>query len=149
MGENDKKISYKNHKKIKELLPMMLAKFKEENLTLQEVADTSKVDINFIEALLDEENPILSNLSRLVDFARIKCSFRQYEIPNLQYKNYENYIVLSKSIEPKCQIKYDKVTGQFYDLIPKKSNYVFSYEEKQNLLYEFQKFMEEKVPYEL
>ena len=80
----------KEHKPLKEILPLMISQFEEHNLTLKEVADTSKIDIHFLESLLDEENPILSNLTRLLEFSNIKCSFRVYPMGSHTVRRYDH-----------------------------------------------------------
>ena len=135
----------KNHKKIKEILPLMINQFEKNNLTLKEVADTSKVDVNFIEALLDENNPILENLTKLLDFANIKSSFRVYSIESYISRDCGEYVSIIRNIEPVCSIKFDKTQQKYYDLTPLKKHQILTITQKRNILYDFIKYRENKL----
>lgn len=135
----------KRHKELKEILPLLLNQFKDNNLSLEEVSKSSKVDINFIEALLDDENPILSNLTKLMNFANIKTSFRSYGIISHSYQKLENHIWIRRNIEPKCRVKFDYTTQRFYDLEPIHKHVKLTHTQKQNIMYDFELFKETRI----
>lgn len=135
----------KRHKSLREVLPLMLEQFKTNNLTLEEVSKSSGVDIKFIEALLDDENSILLNLTKLMDFANIKTSFRAYGIISHSYQKLESHIWIRRNIEPKCRVKFDYTTQRFYDLEPIQKHIKLTHTQKQNIMYDFELFKETRI----
>lgn len=135
----------KRHKDLKEILPLMIDQFKKNNLTLNEVAESSKVDIHFLESLLDKENPTLSNLSRLLQFANIKCSFRVYGMSSHTHYTFPDYISIKRHIEPKCSVKFDFATQNYYDLNPAQAHQRLSFTQKQNVMHDFERYKENRI----
>lgn len=101
----------------------------ENEITLQDIEDNTGVEQEFLSLIFDDNN-ILDRISRVFEFARIKVQTK-----NLEFKPYKvvtdgRQIKVSRSIEPKCSMYYDRATSNFYK---------FSMEKKRSTVSEVRK----------
>lgn len=107
-----------NHRSFEEIIREMFDSFGEHNITLDEVAKSTKVDKELILLLLNNDSQILTNISKLIYFANFRMVLRKYPMRNYRTINTDdsNEIVIVRRYYPKSSIRYDKSTGEFFNL---------------------------------
>lgn len=130
----------KNHKTFKKLMREVFSQYEEANLSLQEIAKSIDIDKKFLEALLDDENPMIDNLNKFIKFSNIKFTTRKYKIRDHIHKDLGDHYYIHRRIFPKATIRLDKTTGQFYGLIRRDKHKFLSPSQKDVVMYDFQNY---------
>lgn len=135
----------KNHKTIEEIVYLSFENIKENNMTIDEFCQTFKVDKYFAEALIDPQNVILGNLSRLVKHSGYRMTLRKYKLRTHKHSMVGEYLLIRRLIEPKCSVNYDFSEQKFFRLRAKRKEIKLSIVDKQNIMHDFQEYLFNKV----
>lgn len=102
---------YKDFKKIFEEAKQVAIN---NNLTIEEIQENAKVDPQLLRVFFDDSKDVIDSLDRMFKFLKVSFSSRLKIFE--AYKMYDSgtQIKLSRVIEPKCSIYYDKPTSKFY-----------------------------------
>ncbi|QQV91452.1 hypothetical protein M1M25_gp021 [Tenacibaculum phage Gundel_1] len=126
----------------------MFKTFGENNITLDEISKSTKIDKEFLLMLLNNEGQMVENISRLIQFANLRLTLVKYKMKfHTTYHVSKDVIMFCRIVEPKCNISYDKITGEFFNLnfkrkrIEKKLSTI----EKQQVLADFKSFKETHI----
>ena len=84
------------------------------NLSIEDIADNTDIEHQLLRIFFNESTDVIGSLSRLFKFTKISLfsSHRIFET----YKIYDSgkQLKITRVIEPKCSMYYDKATAKFY-----------------------------------
>ena len=138
----------RSKRKFSEVIQEMVKTFGENNLTLDEISKSAKVDKEFLLLLLNNEGQLVENISRLLDLANLKLTLVKYKMKIHVTKHIDkDVIMISRIIEPKCNISYDKAKDEFFNLNfrRKKQEKKLSKIELNQVLSDFKEFKESEI----
>ncbi len=127
---------------------MAFESFAENNLTLDEVAESTKLDKDFLLMLLNNEAQVLMGITRLIYFANFRIIVRKYNMKTFTTKHIsDNVIMICRIVEPKCHIHFDKITGEFFNIKfkRKKREKKLSEFELNQILQDFKAFQQSNI----
>lgn len=96
----------------------MFKVFGENKLTLDEVAESTKISKELLMMILSNEANIVTDISRLLKFTGFRFSLRKYRMKTHVLKATEDndVVMICRVVEPKCNISYDKKLDQYFNL---------------------------------
>ena len=89
------------------------------NLTIEEVAENTGVKQEVVEFLLDPNNNIIDDLSRIILFTKTGLEQRDYIFKTYTITEEDTQLKITRVIKPKCSIYFDKPTQEFYHFTAK------------------------------
>lgn len=130
----------KNHKSFEDLIVDIFTVFAENRLSLDEIAKTYDVDIQFLKALLNEDRLIIRNISKLIESSNIRLSYRRYAFKPYSHKETDNQIKITRNVKPFCSIVYDKKHNEWHSLKPKNKDEHIGHNKQYLLLDDFKQY---------
>jgi len=106
--------------KFKQVFDLAKERIAEHNLTIDELHRNTEIPIELLRIILDDSTNVINDLSRLFEFLNIRVSalpksFRPYIITDD-----EQQLKITRVIEPRCSMYYDKMDGKCYSFSYKK-----------------------------
>ena len=91
------------------------------NLSIDDFAENTGADPNLIRVLFDDTTDVVGSISRIFEFAKIKLHSTQHKFLRYKISDSGTQIRITRVIEPKCSIVYDKATAKYYQFKYKKA----------------------------
>ncbi len=84
------------------------------NLSIQEIAENTDIDEELLEIFLNNENNVINDLSRLLEFLKINTYYKENYFTAYKIIDAGKQLKIARIIKPKCSIYFDKATQKFY-----------------------------------
>ncbi len=126
----------------------VLRGFQRRKMTLEEISDTYKVDINFLKALVHEDKEIITNISKLFRGSGTLLYTRRdpQENVKLSYRRGMIY-VLRRKIEPLSFMDYDPITKTLSNFRLKHKINTVTETQRQYMIEDFEEYVNKKFTY--
>ena len=115
------------------------------NLTIRELSENANVPEDLISIFLDRQNNVVDDLSRLLEFLKIKMKFRQLKFSAYIIVGSGTKIKVTRVIKPYCSIVWDKTTKKFYRFTVRHHSIKLSEKQKEIILLEMKSVLEEHL----
>jgi len=84
------------------------------NISIQEICDNTKVERDIVELIFSED--IVDSISRIIQFTKVKITLTNtWSMDVYHVHEDKSTLKITRKIEPKAHMYYDKKTGNFYN----------------------------------
>lgn len=86
----------------------------ENKLSVEDFAENTGADPNLIRALFDDTTDVVGSISRIFEFSKIKLHSTKLKFETYKIYDSGTQIRITRVVEPKCTIVYDRATAKYY-----------------------------------
>jgi hypothetical protein len=114
LDNNNRRVRREKKYSLSAIFEEVKKRFRENNISINEICDNAKVSRDIVEILWSES--LIDDISRIIQLAKVKITVSNaWDMKIYRVKESKDAIKVTRIIEPKCHIYYDKASTNFYN----------------------------------
>jgi len=135
----------KRRKNFAEVFDVLKHRIIDNNLSIQEVSENSDVSEELIELLMNPDSDVINSIDRLFTALKVNRYFKELKFEIYKLSGEGTQFKVTRIINPKCSIYFDKSTQEFYRFRVKYKRDKLSIARKQLIMSEMKDFLENRL----
>jgi hypothetical protein len=115
------------------------------NLSIEEVSENAEVSEELVELLMNPDSDVVNSIERLFKSLKVNLYIKELKFEIYKLRGEGNQFKVTRIINPKCSIYFDKSTQEFYRFREKYKRDKLSRARKQLIMSEMKEFLENRL----